>query len=863
MVELIRRSVFQLAVLFSVSGLNAQPAKSDPDYGLSFASHEVTKDLRTSLNLNPGKPFIVQGDVEIKFDLSFHRLTNAYGYVLRIIANDSLNIDLVSSPEHSDFSDLNLIINNKPTKLHFEYTDVDLKPAQWTRISIAFSARTNEIAFSWNGNRKTEVFSMSTLRTLRFYFGSHDYGKFRTSDAPPISLKDVELLRLNQPAIKWELKNHNVNEVYDTKLEYRAVVLNPTWLIDKHIQWIHRKEFITERYPSVTFDSKSGTLYAVDRNNAYTMSMQKGSFEKKKYKAGNPVYTDANQLLYSGSTGALINYDVFTNTLSYYNIAQRTWSNKDTLYLQPNYWHNNKFYNPHDSSVYTFGGYGYFTYKNDFFKYDVSQKKWLTVKTSGTIPPRYLGACGMTAKKDRVLIFGGFGSVSGKQELFPQSFYDLYSFDLRTHAIKKLWDFGPSHNEEDMVFSNSLVINEKDSCFYVLGFPKNKYESHVMLRRYATGKPEFVTLADSIPFLFHDEHSFSDLFLSESTNELIAVTAHREKDQYKVDVYSINYPPLHASDVIQGSFPKPMQAAFYYLALILGGLGCGLILYRLIRIRKGVLAVKPEAAAEIANQHPVVTMPIKNLPAEVVEEKVFSTIYLFGGFQVFDKEGLDITGKFTMTLKELFVLVLLHSVKFEKGISTTVLQEYLWPDKDEISARNNRNVNIKKLRTLLEEISGVSIENNNSYLRLTLGPSVFCDYQWVFRLLSHHKAGESMSQDEIGIMMANVKRGSLLPNLQLAWLDGFKSDISNQIIDTLLEYSQKLDVNKDDKVLLEIADSIFNYDSINQEALVIKCSVLNKKGKYSLAKTWYDHFVKEYKNLYDENYVKTFEEVIS
>jgi hypothetical protein len=39
--------------------------------------------------------------------------------------------------------------------------------------------------------------------------------------------------------------------------------------------------------------------------------------------------------------------------------------------------------------------------------------------------------------------------------------------------------------------------------------------------------------------------------------------------------------------------------------------------------------------------------------------------------------------------------------------------------------------------------------------------------------------------------------------------------------------------------------------------------VLNKKGKYSLAKTWYDHFAKEYKTLYSESYPKTFDEVIS
>src|SRR5258706_3397456 len=624
----LRRSVFQLAILFSVSGLNAQPAKSDPEYGLTFASHEVTKDLRTSLNLNPEKPFTIQGDFEIKFDLSFQRLTNAYGYVLRIIANDSLNIDLVSSPEHSDFSDLNLIINNKPTQLHFEYTDVDLKPSQWTHVAIAFSPRANQISFSWNGNKKTEASPVSQLQTLRFYFGSNEFGKFRTTDAPPIGLKDIEILSMNEPAIKWELKNHNVNEVYDTKHEHRAAVMNPIWLIDKHITWINRKEFIMGKFPSVTFDGKSGTLYAVDQNHAYTMNVQKGSMQKKKYKAGNPVYTDANQLLYSVSSGKLINYDIFTNKFSTYNIAQGSWSNKDTLYHEPNYWHNNKFYNPHDSSVYTFGGYGYFTYKNDFFRYDASQKKWLTVKTSGSIPPRYLGASGMNSKKDQVLIFGGFGSISGKQELFPQSFHDLYSFDLKTHVVKKIWDFGSSRSKEDIVFSNSLVINEKDSCFYVLGFPKNKYESHIKLRRYATGKPEFMTLADSIPFLFHDEHSFADLFLSGSTNELIAVTAHREKDQYRVDVYSINYPPLNATDVVQAGPPKPMRAALYYVALILGGLGGCVILYKWFR--KPAPAVKEEVVTEMSNHHPTGTAPIKTLLEEVVEEKVLSTIYLLG-----------------------------------------------------------------------------------------------------------------------------------------------------------------------------------------------------------------------------------------
>lgn len=281
----------------------------------------------------------------------------------------------------------------------------------------------------------------------------------------------------------------------------------------------------------------------------------------------------------------------------------------------------------------------------------------------------------------------------------------------------------------------------------------------------------------------------------------------------------------------------------------------GVKLSKIIIKQRHVIVHQP---VTVQHDHAPELERLKNLH----DEKIPSTINLFGGFQVFDKQAHDITGKFTATLKELFVLILLHSVKHEKGISATMLQECLWPDKDEVSARNNRNVNIKKLRTLLEEIGDVAIENNHSYLQLVMKNGVFCDYQTVLQILESDVPGTTESQT-VELLLKYVKRGNLLPNLQMAWLDNFKSHISNKIIDVLLAYSTKLDVYKDDKLLLEIADAIFNYDTINQEALVIKCSVLNKKGKYSLAKTWYDHFVKEYKNLYAENYPKTFDEVIS
>lgn len=844
--------------ILAAANLAAQSMGPSPDYGLSFASHDVTKDQRTSLNLTPAEPFRCHDDFSIAFDVSYHRLTNAFGYILRVIANDSLNIDLVSSPEHSEFYDLNLIISDMPVSIHYDFSEAGVKPLQWNTVMLAFSYTQRTITLTWNGKAKTVAFPLNKLEAFRFVFGANDYSKFNTSDVPPITLRDITLTQpKNRVVRKWQLKQHGDDVVYDTSLKYAAVTRNPVWLIDRHVTWVHRQAFTTNQYPSITFDGVSGTLYAVEPEAVYMLDSRSGKLSKVTPQRGAFIHTSANQLIYVPEAGGLLNYDVFRNSLSHYDARSRRWDNTDTTYNEASYGHNNKFYNPWDSALYMFGGYGFYVYSNTFFKYDRKQAGWVKVAVQGSIPPRYLGALGLTAARDKAFIFGGYGSKSGKQELSPQSFYDLHTFDLRSHVLQKVWDAEPPQ-AGNVVFSNSLVIDEPDSCFYVLSYPKDKYQGYIKLRSYGLREPRPRDLGDSIPFLFHDVHSYCDLFYSQVANELVAVTVHKEGEQYQVNTYAISNPPLAQKDIYQNINTRPLRAGLYYIA-ILGTLAVlGAVSYYVYRKRRGKPALpaavlkSPEHNTPAAENH---TQPMDVHPAE---DRV-SAIDLFGGFQVIDKNGTDITHKFTSTLKELFIFILLHSVKLEKGVSTTELHEFLWPDKDEVSARNNRNVNLKKLRTLLECIGDLAIENTNSYVRLIMADSVLCDYRTAYRILG----SETISRETIGLLIKYVRRGSLLPNLQTVWLDTFKSEISNRIIDVLLAYSSQLDMYKDDKMLLDIADSIFNYDTINQEAMVLKCSVLNKKGKHSLAKNWYDHFAKEYMNLYGENYPRTFEEVVS
>ena len=74
-----------------------------------------------------------------------------------------------------------------------------------------------------------------------------------------------------------------------------------------------------------------------------------------------------------------------------------------------------------------------------------------------------------------------------------------------------------------------------------------------------------------------------------------------------------------------------------------------------------------------------------------------------------DRNGKDITGQFTPLPKKLLLFILLHSLGNDKGVSSDVLYETFWFDKSPESARNNRAVNIVKLKSLLDNLDSASI----------------------------------------------------------------------------------------------------------------------------------------------------------
>ena len=546
-----------------------------------------------------------------------------------------------------------------------------------------------------------------------------------------------------------------------------------------------------------------------------------------------------NQSVFDPQNERLLNFYIDQKIVSNFNPELKNWSaNFDLKSSITDFWQFNKFYSPADSSLYMVGGYGHFFYKNVIQRYHFPSKQWERVSVTGdVIIPRYLAALGSSG--NGAYILGGYGSSTGQQLLNPRNLYDLLYFDAKKKTVKKIYELPVK--EEHFVFANSLVINEKEGKYYGLIFPKHKFESQLQLIEGSLTKPEFKLSGSPIPFSFHDINSFADLFYCAASKRFVAVTLFRdEKNQTKVEIYSLNSPPIGLDKVVVSS--SEINYAYVFTALLLLLITAAFFIYK----RK-----KPLKPVE----------PVLPVVLEDARQEAKSAIFLFGDMQVFDKEGHEITRQFTPLIKELFLILLLYTIRWERGISSEKLKDLLWFDKSEESARNNRSVNIAKLKNILEKIDNCVVSKETGYWKLNYDfENTYIDYHQYFSII---KNKTKLNKEKILALAALIKRGPFLPNTNYEWMDQFKSEISNEIIDTYLHFTNSIAIADDPELLIELANYIFYFDPVNEEAMTIKCKALATMGKHSQSKNSYENFCKEYRLLYNEDFDKSFNMVLS
>ena len=828
--------------------------------GLYFRSYEVDKDSRTTLNLTPDQEISLEKGFTLDFDFKLRREIHNFGYIFRLIIGDRQNLDLIvrATPPNRVY----FLVAGNENKLTFTGKNNPDDDVHWTHITVSYSKLTDELSLKIDDTeQKTNLGGLFTsLRSVKISFGEVRHPLFSTTDVAPMTLKDIRLTRTGGPTYRWLLGKHGENEVFDENRGRRATAIRPAWLIDRKACWEKETSLATPHRYFWAFNENKSEIYLAGPRRLYIYNTTLREFtDTVDYKKGSCFYSNAAQLLFDAGAGRLLSYEIDSNAVECFDFARHSWKDLHTTPSAPDFWHHNRFISAADSALYCFGGYGHHRYKGSLKSYSFGTGRWSEQDLSPFVSPRYLAALGQG--KEKVYLFGGYGSPTGEQAVSPRYFYDLYEIDPARGQVKKRWEY--DNRGASFVQGNSMVVNEEAGYFYTLCYSSEKYRSCIYLNRFSLDKPVKTVLADSIPFVFNDTESMCDLFLDKKNGRFVAlVLSPGSQQQHEIGIYTLGYPPVLHSEVFQ-TRPRPYG---WYAAGVLSVSALLISTCLLYRKRRRIRAAVVPGNAGDCREHPdsgtascAVARPA---PPEAIRKKA-SSILLLGGFQVIGREGNDITGSFTPTLKNLLVLLLLHPLARRKGVSSEIIIERFWYDKNGASARNNLSVNIKRLRSLLEQTGPVQVTHTNGYWTIELGAGVTCDYREACEALeTFRERSYTCSPGEIARLLDLLGAGALLPSIRNEWVDEYKARYTDLAIETLWNLLNGGSFADADELRLKICDVLLMFDSLDEEGMAEKCRTLYRLGRKGQAKSVYDTYCKSYAALLNADFKMPFSQII-
>ena len=826
--------------------------------GLRFSAHEVALNQRTGLNLTPEEPIKIPDEFTLSFDMKFEpgRVTY-FGYIFRAII-DSKNYDLIHSPNQNISNNFHLVIGEKISNISFYYP-LEKVQDDWITVELRMNGKRDSIHLVFDGKTYSDrVESFEGKRPLRLFFGAHLFKRFSSTDLPNMNIRSIKIGKKEKTVYHWPLDQSRGEIVKESIQGFHGKAMNPMWVAHLHTNWQKVQTLRFPGYVSTDYNPLKNNLIILREDSLTFHNISTGTLRSTEL--NYPFIPSRNsRIIYDTTREELYCYSIDLNKkliVPSGKLQNQPVLRHDSLVTE--HWHHNRMIDPGSQKLYTFGGYGQLKYSNEVLFYNDEQERWDSINYRGTFHPRYLAGMGYHPGNGNVYILGGFGSRTGQQAINPGYYYDLlsYSFD------EKRFTQVATYNEQfgDFCFANSLYIDTALRIIYGLKFSKYKANPELQTIAISLDNPDEVwEVGNSFRFQFLDVFSNMTLYYNQTEDNLMAVTSFYDEGITEVNIHEIKYPPL---PLTEEELPEEEKGNLLYWIILAGAGVMAVAVITLFLVRWVKQRKTPEIANEVPPKTPSETTVQKQEPGYTKKESTTrsSSIFIFGGFQVIDKNGEDITSSFTPLLKELFLYIMLNSLTHNKGVSPKKLYEVFWFDKSEQSARNNRAVNIAKLKMLLSQVGDCKISKETGYWKFTFNnEEVYIDYHHFLHLMQQPPPlQKALMKDLLKI----IKDGPLLSNINAEWLDEFKAETSNDVIDRILSYIRQHEQTDDPESLIHLANAIFYFDLVNEEAMIIKCQLLVKLGKHSLARNAFTRFEKEYQTLYGENYSNNFQQVL-
>jgi len=844
-INLIYKPSLILSFFFYISFGITQPYYSqDLDYGLNFRGQNFKLDDRTHLNLNENSTFNFKNDFELVFDVKLnheHSQEHLFGYIVRII-NDNNNIDLLVS-NNKGVKNFLIVDSNKQTNLEPAIKKIDIN--KWHNVKIKVSVEKEIIAVTIGDREIVTKTQLKNLKNLQFLFGANDIKGYTTRDVPNMTLKNIKIYENNALKYDFPLFQCGGNTTIDKNKNVVASIKNENWELCKHSQWEKEYSAISNGVQLQTVNELTGEIYLLSNKSITKFTKGNGGIKKYDFDNKNYKLTLDHRIFFNSNDNKLYCYLIDTQQLSAFNFNTQEWDNKSIFFenkIASLYQHHTGMFSPKNNTLYIFGGYGQFEYKNSLFSIELKSRKWTKIDSANkTIKPRYFAAGHIN--EDYIYLLGGYGSDTGKQQINPKSYFDLLRYDFKNNELKNITAVDSFF--DDMIFSNNLIVDQRTNDFFTLVAEKSKFNGTLKLIQGNLNESDLLLLNDSIPFKFQDTNTYFDIYFDKENNQLKAfVSFLNEKEETEFSIYTIDYPIYYPSSTTN----RIKTSSIYYFILSLV-----FITFLILSLKQFKKLKNKTRTKLIVNEKP-------EYENSIMGNINGFKILFFGGFKIFANDNKEITVEFSPLLKELFLLIYLNTINDDKGISSKKLKEILWYDKTEKKAQNNRSVNLAKLKKILDKVGGLNLNKDTGYWKIINSTSIDLND---FSFLKKNILNKKPNNKDIRTLISIVKRGSFLNNIDYEWADNFKQTITDSIIDYISDYVIKYEEKEDVNFLIEISHCLFNLDSINELSLYIKCKAYNKKGNHKLVKETYKKFSEEYKLLYCEDFNISLNDILS
>lgn len=836
-------------------------------YGLYFNSNDSRMDQRTGLDLSDKDYLSFRKDFEISFDIMLRSAKKAgFGYILRIVGSEGNNIDIIYDQITTKNDRLIVTCGQKLSTIAVNIDKLSIVD-QWETLTLKVDLNNDILVFAYDDSSYIEKeIGFMGEKKFKFLFGANDFSFFETTNVPPMNIRDIMISSRNRLSYHWTLQENSGEYARDEIKSRRSAVKNPIWLNMKHMQWELEKKIACLGRAELLLSKQKDSVFILSESEFVHFDLNSPVINR--ITLPEPIINiEAGCCLFQkreGSEFLLIN-SANRKVLSFNPSTLRQVVVHSAVYSDSCIYHQNIFRDVDDQEILFFSGFGGSHYLNRVSKYDVKKNRWSILKTSGdTLFPRYLAAMGVNYSRDTLFFLGGYGSKTGSPIINPHYYSDLYSFSINDSSFHLINGFNSLVGPKG--FANSMVIDSQTNCFYALQFNPFLFESNLQLIKASFSELNWDAMADKISYKYEESASFADLFYNKDSQKLFAVTSFYNDsiNLSTTNIYSILFPPgLPYEKVLRDETKKRM---WIWIILIIT-IDLIVIFYISFRKRRAKKSARNIVNGKNQSESAFFSTDLLKETWDLKSGKQIAVmppgrIYLFGGFRVHLSEEQEVSNKFSPVLKELFLMILLNTTTNKNGVSTKTLLEQIWGDMSLKNAKNNLSVNINKLRTILGSEFGLLIKSDSGFWKFDFegaGDTVFCDYWECWKIL---KSENKHSESHISMLVNLLQRGGLLLNTSYEWLDSFRAKISHEIIDLLVSFSLEQGSKSNPDFAIKIADAIFLFDMINEEAMVLKCKALVRLGKHSMSKDVYSKFSKEYQILYDIPFHRSFREIV-